>query len=82
MLDAMIFGNPSGISSNQSEQYNDSNAIVGVSRNNIGLRIIDPRNSASIGADLQGRISVGMIAIVLAALAGFYVWTHNVQGGG
>jgi len=81
MLDAMMFGNPNTISQNQAESANDSNSIVGVSKNNVGLRVLS-RDSADLGANIQGRISIGMIEIAIAGLVLFYIWTHNVQGGG
>jgi hypothetical protein len=83
MLDAMFFGQPDNISANQSDwgSPNQSNAIVGVSKNNIGLRVMN-RDSADVGANLQGRISIGMIEVAVAGLVLFYIWTHNVQGGG
>lgn len=38
--------------------------------------------SGGFGDVLEGRISLIMLEAMLIGLIGFYVWTHNVQGGG
>jgi hypothetical protein len=37
---------------------------------------------AAVDSLTGGRISMTMLVGVIVALAGFYVWTHGVQGGG
>lgn len=44
-------------------------------------------NAASTGSfagsgAVQGQVSLGVIGLAIVGLIGFYLWTHNVQGGG
>ena len=41
-------------------------------------------NATQDGADsiLQGRLSLGLIAIAIAGAVGFYYFTRSIQGGG
>ena len=41
-----------------------------------------PEFKAGFGDVMEGRISLIMLNSMILALIGFYVWTHNVQGGG
>jgi hypothetical protein len=34
------------------------------------------------GAEIEGRLSLGMAAGLIVALLGFYYWTRTAQGGG
>jgi len=34
------------------------------------------------GAEVEGRMSLGLAALGIAGLLGFYYWTRTAQGGG
>lgn len=39
-------------------------------------------NSNNAEAVLTGRISLGIIGLIVIGAVGFYLWTHEIQGGG
>lgn len=56
-----------------------SGASVGVVATNSGQLFDTPDDFGDI---LNGQISLSMVAVALAAIGLFYIWTRNVQGGG
>lgn len=38
--------------------------------------------SGNLSDVMAGRISLSMVAVLILAMTGFYVWTRNAQGGG
>lgn len=55
-----------------------ASASVGVVTTSSGVTFEDPVDDNP----LTGQISLSMLAVAVAAIALFYLWTRNVQGGG
>lgn len=39
-------------------------------------------STSDVSAAMTGRITLGMVEIVIVAMLGFYYWTRSAQGGG
>lgn len=38
--------------------------------------------STAVGSALQGKLSLGLLELMVLGLVGLYIWTHDIQGGG
>lgn len=69
------------LSAGSLNDHQDGNSNPVIEANQVGLSFAGSYPLTD-GSDFTGRVSVGVIALLIVGMGLLYMWTRNVQGGG